>query len=124
MSRLGWMLVFASAIFTVAANMLMRYGLGRAGGFTPSLAQVPSALFRLMLQPHFFTGIVFYALAAVVWFRVIASEPLTTAYPILVSITFVFVSLGAVYWFGEHMSARKIAALALMLAGIALMSKG
>lgn len=124
MSKLGWILVFASAACTVAANLLMRAGLDRFGGFPAGIRMILPTLFKLALQPMFFSGVLFYGVAAIIWFRVIASEPLTVAYPVLVSTTFLLVSLGAVWWFGEIMSPRKLGGMACMLLGIALISKG
>lgn len=124
MSKSGWMLVLISALFTVAANLLMRAGLDRFGGFPSEVKAVPLALLKLLAQPRFLSGLIFYGLAAVVWFKVIAGEPLTVAYPVLVSTTFILVSVGAVLLFGESMSLKKIGGMIFMLAGIALISKG
>jgi multidrug transporter EmrE-like cation transporter len=119
----GWILLLVSAGFTVAANLLLRSGLDRAGGFAESLNDLPHAILRLANQPLFDLGFILYGLAALIWFQVIASEPLSMAYPVLVSLTFLFVTLGAVAIFQESLSWRKIIGLAIILLGIFIIGK-
>jgi undecaprenyl phosphate-alpha-L-ara4N flippase subunit ArnE len=69
-------------------------------------------------------GFVIYAAASVVWFRVVATEPLSVAYPILVSLTFGLVTTGAVLFFGEPLSLRKVIGLLTILGGIVIISAG
>ena len=52
----------------------------------------------------------------------IAYEPLSTAYPVMVGLIFVMVSIGAVFIFSEPVSIRKVIGLAVILAGIAIAS--
>ena len=56
------------------------------------------------------------------WFRVVATEPLSVAYPVLVSCTFTLVTAGAVIVFSEPLTLRQMLGLAVILAGIALIS--
>jgi multidrug transporter EmrE-like cation transporter len=118
MTVAGWLLVLMSAGLQVAGTLLLRVGVDRAGGFADSLAGVPQGLLRLVSQPMFDIGFIFYGLAALVWFRVLSTQPLSLAYPLLVSLTFLFVTLGAVTLLEEPMTARKLAGLVIILVGI------
>jgi multidrug transporter EmrE-like cation transporter len=123
MSRLGLLLLVISAGMTTIANLLLRGGIDRGGGFKPDGAvAVVYAFARLLLQPLFAVGFIMYFLAALVWFRVVGYEPLSTAYPVMVGFVFVMVSLGAIVVFREPMSARKAIGLLIILAGIAIAS--
>jgi len=123
MSNWGFVFVLVAAALTMGANLMLRAGIDAAGGFSPGTAtELIFGLLRLMLQPLFAVGFVTYFLAAVVWFRVVATEPLSIAYPILVSLTFAFVTAGAVIFFHEPISLRKVLGLAVILAGIAILS--
>lgn len=125
MSRLGLVLLVISAGMTTAANLLLRAGIDRAGGFKPESAiAVVYGFIRLLLEPLFSAGFILYFLAALVWFRVVGYEPLSTAYPVLVGFVFVMVSLGAVVVFREPISVRKVIGLLVILAGIAIASTG
>jgi undecaprenyl phosphate-alpha-L-ara4N flippase subunit ArnE len=123
MTARGWLLVLFTAGLTVAANLLLRAGVTRAGGFAATVVQLPSALLRLAGQPLFDLGFILYALAALVWFQAIATQPLSTAYPLLVSITFLLVTLGAARLFHEPITLRKCVGLAVVLIGILIISR-
>jgi multidrug transporter EmrE-like cation transporter len=118
MTSIGWVLVLLSAGLQVAGTLLLRGGIDRAGGFGSSLAEVPTSLLRLVSQPLFLIGFIFYGLAALVWFRVIATQPLSTAYPLLVSLTFIFVTLGAIVFYHESFSWLKAFGLGIILTGV------
>jgi multidrug transporter EmrE-like cation transporter len=107
----------------MAANLMLRSGIDAAGGFTFGAAtELLSGLVRLFLQPLFALGFVTYFAASVVWFRVVATESLSLAYPVLVSLTFALVTAGAVALFSEPLSLRKLIGLVVILAGIGIIS--
>ncbi len=123
MSTTGFFLVLVTACLTMAANLMLRAGISAAGGFTlGSVTQILRGLMALFRQPLFALGFVIYFLASVIWFRVVATEALSVAYPILVSLTFVLVTAGAVFLFSEPLSLRKAVGLAVIAAGIAIVS--
>lgn len=123
MSASGLFLVTCVAAITMMANLLLRAGLERSGGFNPeSAAAVLADFIRLLLDPLFATGFIGYFLAALVWFRVLATETLSIAYPVLVGITFLLVTSGAVVMFHEPMSLRKAIGLLVIVAGITIVS--
>jgi len=123
MSKHGLLLVGLSALLTVASNLMLRGGVTRAGGFALSPASLISDLLRLAHQPLFIAGLVLYATAALVWFRVISTENLSSSYPLLVSLTFVLVTLGATVFFREPVSWQKVLGLGVILAGIVLVAR-
>ncbi|MGH7178218.1 MAG: SMR family transporter [Tepidisphaeraceae bacterium] len=123
MSMLGLLLVLLTAAMTMGANLMMRGGIDSGGGFAPESAlAVVLAFLRLLTQPLFLCGFVLYFLASLVWMRVIASEPLSVAYPVLVSLTFALVTGGAVFFFHEPLSLRKVVGLVVILVGILVIS--
>jgi multidrug transporter EmrE-like cation transporter len=123
MSKHGLLLVGLSALLTVASNLMLRDGVIRAGGFGLSLRTLVNDLLRLARQPLFVAGLVLYATAALVWFRVISTEDLSSSYPLLVSLTFVLVTLGATVFFREPVSWQKVLGLGVILAGIVLVAR-
>lgn len=123
MSSLGFVLVLLTAVMTMCANLMLRAGIDAAGGFSSGGAfELLMTVLKLFLQPLFSIGFVAYFLASVVWFRVVATEPLSVAYPILVSLTFTLVTVGAVVFFHESLSVQKVLGLVAILAGIAIIS--
>lgn len=124
MTASGWWLVLLSAGLQVAGTLLLRAGVDRASGFALKLTEALQGILRLIGQPLFAVGFIFYGLAALVWFRVLSTQPLSIAYPLLVSLTFLFVTLGAVTLFQETLSPIKVGGLVVILIGIVMMSKG
>jgi len=123
MTTTGFSLTLLCAILTMASNLMIRFGIDRAGGFPSQMSEVPAALLRLAQQPIFDMGFILYGITALIWFRVVASEPLTSAYPLLVSLTFMLVTLGAVVLFHETLTWQKIFGLAIILFGIFLIGR-
>lgn len=123
MSFTGLILVLVTAAMTMAANLMLRAGIDAAGGFAPGgPMEVVVGVLKLFLQPFFTIGFIVYFLGSVVWFRVVATEPLSIAYPLLVSLTFSLVTAGAVVFFHESLSIQKVVGLATILAGIVIIS--
>ena len=78
---------------------------------------------RLLHSPTFYLGWALYGLAAGIWFRVLKTEALSSSYPILMGLTFVTVSVGAVLLFSEEISTIKVAGMVAILFGIVLVSR-
>jgi multidrug transporter EmrE-like cation transporter len=122
MTSPAFLLVLLTAFLTVAGNLMMREGVVRAGGLSLALPKLASELGRLAQQPLFDLGFVLYALASLVWFRIVSTENLNSSYPLLVSLTFVFVTLGATLLFREPVSIQKVAGISVILVGIVLVA--
>jgi len=120
----GLSLVVISALLTVAANLMLRAGVDKAGGFPAHLQSSFIAIIKLIAQPLFDLGVFLYALASLIWFHVISTEPLSVAYPLLVSLTFVFVTLGAIFIFHEALNMTKFVGIIIILIGIIILSGG
>jgi multidrug transporter EmrE-like cation transporter len=123
MTSRGLVLLITSALCTVGANLLLRGGILRAGGFTLSLDRVKDQVLGLCRQPMFVVGIVLYGVAAIIWFRVLSTEDLSLSYPLFVSLTFVLVTLGAAYFFREHISWQRALGMFVILAGFVLTAR-
>jgi multidrug transporter EmrE-like cation transporter len=123
MTSRGLFLVAAAALTTVVGNLLMRTGVMRAGGLRISTDTILLQLFSLAKQPAFATGAFLYVLSAIIWFSVISTEPLSTAYPVLVSMTFILVTAGSVYFFDERLSMVKVLGILWILGGIWIVAR-
>jgi multidrug transporter EmrE-like cation transporter len=123
MSLQGLITIVIAATLTSVANLLLRAGITAAGGFqSTNLIDTAYRFALLLMEPKFAVGFVVYFIAALVWFRVIASEPLSIAYPVMVSLTFLMVTASAAFLFGERITVRLLVGLLLVLGGIALLA--
>jgi multidrug transporter EmrE-like cation transporter len=124
MSQTGFLFLLLSAALTAFANLSLRVGLLRAGGLDLSAGAVLGDLFNLAKEPVFVIGVTAYGTAAVVWFRVISTENLTTSYPLMVGITFMLVTAAAIVFLREPISLLKGLGMVVIVAGIALVARG
>lgn len=117
MTHSPWLLTALAAACTAVANLSLRAGVLRAGGFEVSRWRA------LLAQPWFLLGFGFYGLAALIWFRVLSIAEVSATYPVLVSATFVLVAVGSYFVFREQISFLRVAGMLVILAGIAIMTR-
>lgn len=122
MSLQGILLVGIASLMTVAGNLMMREGVVRAGGLALAFPSLFRDLTHLARQPLFDIGVLLYGLASLVWFRIVSTENLNSSYPLLVSLTFILVTLGATFVFKEPLTLQKIAGIGVILFGIILVT--
>ena len=120
MTIAGFMLLVITALFMAAANLLMKIGIMAVGGFSPSVW----GLVRLCRQPAFVFGFGLSGIAAVMWFRILATQKLSSCYPLFVSLTYSLIALSSFYFLDEKISVQKMAGLVAIVAGIAAVARG
>ena len=120
MNLAGFILLLITALCMAGANLLIKTGIMTAGGFDPSV----SALFRLCCEPAFIAGFGLSGLAALMWIRILATQKLSTCYPLFVSLTYCLITLAAFYFLHERISAQKMAGLVAIIAGITAVARG
>lgn len=120
MTLAGFVLLLITAACMAVANVLMKNGIGHAGGFAPSFSGVLS----LLRQPAFVTGFLLTGCAALMWFRILATQKLSTCYPLFVSLTYSLITIGAFYFLHEKISAQKLLGLVIIVVGITTVARG
>jgi len=118
----GLRLIVISALMTGAANLLLRAGLLKFGDFSLAAHQVVGSLLQLLFQPLFMLGVLFYGLAAIVWFSALSKLDLSIGYPILVGLTFVLVASGSSVFFAEPIGLQKLLGMLIILGGITVIA--
>jgi multidrug transporter EmrE-like cation transporter len=107
------------AYLTIAAKLMLRVGIDVRGCSRPGGAiQAVYALAHSFCKPTCLLGFAAYMLATVVWFWVIATEPLSLVYSIRIGLTFALVTTAAIFLLHEALSVQKAGALATIVAGI------
>jgi len=120
LSWVGFVLLLLTALLMAVANLLIKNGIVRAGGFSPSLL----ALFQLFRQPALVVGVLLTGISALLWFRILAGQKLSTCYPLFVSLTYLFITLGAFYFLHEKVSIQKLVGLVVIIIGITVVARG
>jgi drug/metabolite transporter (DMT)-like permease len=117
-----FVLAVVSVAMSVAAQFLLKAGMSQpstqaalAGGMSPQ------GLWTVMIQPYVLGGFCMYGLGAVVWLAVLSAWDVSKAYP-LVGMGFAFTALIG-FLLGEQVTLARLAGVALVCAGVALVAR-
>lgn len=123
MSWITWALILTGVGLNAAAQLLLKVAtrpLAHVSQFTAdTLGSSAMILFKSL---PFWTGMVCYAASVCVWLAALSKAPVSTAYPML-SLGYVVVAAVSVLWLGESMGAAKVLGIALICAGVILVSR-
>ncbi|MGB1285907.1 MAG: hypothetical protein ACPG7F_05180 [Aggregatilineales bacterium] len=124
MSTAGLVMTVIAAGMMGVSNLMLRAALDAMGGFGSSADGLLVDIFNLATQPLLIIGLGIYGAAMLLWLRVLSEEPLGISYPILVSLAFVIVSIGAVVVFKESVSPVKLLGVGVIVLGVIILSNG
>jgi multidrug transporter EmrE-like cation transporter len=109
--------ILISVALVVVAQVVLKLGAGSLSGLSREDLRSPMRLgLRALRVPGVIIGLALYALSAAVWLFVLATTPLSYAYPFL-GLTYVGVAVASVTILKERFSALQWFGLALVLAG-------
>jgi multidrug transporter EmrE-like cation transporter len=123
-STQGLILIIIASILMSAGSLGLKGAITSVGGFGNNVGTIYKDIFALLLNPIFIVGLVLYGSGTLLWMRVIATEPLSVGYPILLSIAFIAVTLGAVVFFQESVSPVKLLGMLVIVVGVVITSNG
>ncbi len=124
MSLVTWILILTGVGLNAAAQLLLKVATRPLAHFTVFNADtVGSSVAILFKSMPFWSGMVCYAASVCVWLAALSKAPVSTAYPML-SLGYVVVAAISVAWLGETMTPAKVLGIALICAGVILVSRG
>ena len=119
-SLTNFFLIIISALGSIIGNSLFRLGLKKTGIESLEPSYLIKNFFSVVFQPLTFAGFVVFGISAVIWLRVLTVEPLSKTYPVLVGFVIVFIIVSSILFLREPLSLTRIAGMALIIAGTAL----
>jgi multidrug transporter EmrE-like cation transporter len=123
MSWMTWTLILTGVGLNAAAQLLLKVATRPLAHFSEFSADtLGSSLVILFKSLPFWTGMVCYAASLCVWLAALSKAPVSTAYPML-SLGYVVVAAVSVMWLGESMAPAKVLGIALICAGVILLSR-
>ncbi len=123
MSGITWLLILSGVGLNAAAQLALKYATRSLAGFTRFDAATLAASAALLWHSRaFWVGMVCYGASLCVWLAALAKAPVSIAYPML-SLGYVVVAAASVLWLGETLSPAKICGIALICAGVVLVSR-
>ena len=122
MTIISFSLILTGVLLNAAAQLLLKAGTNAVGHFDFHLDNAIPIGLKLLFEPHIFGGMCCYAVSLVVWIMALSRVPVSIAYPML-SIGYVVSAFVAWQWFGETLSAQKLAGIGIIAAGVWLVAK-
>jgi multidrug transporter EmrE-like cation transporter len=123
MSWITWALILMGVGLNAAAQLLLKVATRPLAHFADFSADtLGSSVGILFKSPSFWAGMVCYAASVCVWLAALSKAPVSTAYPML-SLGYVVVAAVSVLWLGESMGPAKVLGIALICAGVILVSR-
>ena len=123
MSWITWALILSGVGLNAAAQLLLKVATRPLAQFSDFSADtLASSVGILFKSPSFWAGMVCYAASVCVWLAALSKAPVSTAYPML-SLGYVVVAAVSVLWLGESMGPAKVLGIALICAGVILVSR-
>jgi multidrug transporter EmrE-like cation transporter len=123
MSWITWALILTGVGLNAAAQLLLKVAARPLAHFSQFNADIlTSSLGLLLKSPSFWTGMACYGASVCVWLAALSKAPVSTAYPML-SLGYVVVAAVSVLWLGESVGPAKMLGIALICAGVILVSR-
>jgi multidrug transporter EmrE-like cation transporter len=123
MSWITWALILTGVGLNACAQLLLKVATRPLAHFSAFNADtLTGAIVILAKSAPFWTGMFCYAASVCVWLAALSKAPVSTAYPML-SLGYVVVAVVSVLWLGEGMAPAKVFGIALICAGVVLVSR-
>ena len=123
MSWITWAMILTGVGLNAAAQLLLKAATRPLAHFSEFNAEtLGGAVLVLFRSAPFWAGMVCYAASVCVWLGALSKAPVSTAYPML-SLGYVVVAAVSVAWLGESMPPAKVLGIALICAGVILVSR-
>jgi multidrug transporter EmrE-like cation transporter len=123
MTPLTWLLILTGVGLNAAAQLLLKSATRPLGAFTVFNGDtLLRSVGILAYSAPFWAGMMCYAASVCVWIAALSKAPVSVAYPML-SLGYVVVAGVSALWLGESLSMPKVLGIALICAGVLLVSR-
>jgi multidrug transporter EmrE-like cation transporter len=123
MSWVTWTLILTGVGLNAAAQLLLKLATRPLAHFSDfGLQTLRFSMVSLGASLPFWAGMLCYGTSLLVWLAALSKAPVSTAYPML-SLGYIVVAAASVLWLGETLSPAKVLGIALICAGVVLVSR-
>jgi len=120
---MGYMFVFLTILFTVYGQLIIKWQVNLAGSLPETFEHKTLFFARLLVNPWVVSAILAAFAAMICWMGAMTRFELSRAYPFM-ALNFVLVGLASPWLFNEPMSIAKLLGVALIVAGLIVISRG
>jgi multidrug transporter EmrE-like cation transporter len=123
MSWVTWTLILTGVGLNAAAQLLLKVATRPLAHFSDfGMQTLRDSVASLVTSLPFWAGMLCYGASVCVWLAALSKAPVSTAYPML-SLGYIVVAAVSVLWLGETLSTAKMLGIALICAGVVLVSR-
>jgi multidrug transporter EmrE-like cation transporter len=122
MSATTFGFIFIGICLNAVAQLLLKAGTNAVGAIHLTAENWFSIGVKLATQVPIIGGLTCYVISVVVWIIGLSRVDVTIAYPLL-SLGYVLNAIGAWYFLGETVSLHRIAAIGIIIIGVALLTR-
>ena len=123
MSWVTWALILTGVGLNAAAQLLLKVATRPLAHFSNfGIETLRFSMVSLGTSLPFWAGMLCYGTSVCVWLAALSKAPVSTAYPML-SLGYIVVAAVSVLWLGETLSPAKVLGIALICAGVVLVSR-
>jgi multidrug transporter EmrE-like cation transporter len=123
MSWVTWVLILTGVGLNAAAQLLLKLAARPLANFSDfGLQTLRYSVLSLGGSPPFWAGMLCYGASVCVWLAALSKAPVSTAYPML-SLGYIVVAGVSVLWLDETLPPVKMLGIALICAGVFLVSR-
>ncbi len=115
-------IIVAGVLLNAIAQLLLKAGVTPLGQLHVDFSNLLSTTGRVLTQWPIVAGLGCYVVSVGVWIVALSRADVSLAYPML-SLGYVVNAIAAWYLFGELLGPTRIAGIALILAGVFVMSR-
>jgi multidrug transporter EmrE-like cation transporter len=115
--------ILPTMLLVVCGQLLIKW---RVGALSDTASPASGSLSRLALyltDPYILAAYIAALGSSVTWMFVLESYPVSLAFPLHIGLTVIAVVVGGIYLFGEPVTAWRILAVCLIVAGIVIGSR-
>ena len=116
--------LFIAAFLAVSGNLSLKKGMMAVGKITLGRESFLAEILKIFTQPFIILGLGFYFVSMLFWLKILSSQHLSFAYPLMIALTFIFLSLGSFFFLKEEITLAKILGMGVIILGMVLVAKG
>jgi multidrug transporter EmrE-like cation transporter len=109
-------------MLNAAAQLMLKAAASATGPIVLSWSGMTDATPRMLMHAGWWGGLACYAASVLIWVLALSRAPVSVIYPML-SIGYIVNAVAAMFLFGEMLSATKIAGIAIIVAGVCILTR-
>lgn len=114
--------ILGCIILAPAGNLLLKHGMGQVGDLSHNTGGLLPFVIKTFTRPEILIGMAMYIGSFVMWLGLLSMMDISIVYPVFVSAAFIIVTVASMLWFGETVNTMRIVGIAVVVAGIAIVS--